>query len=212
MGIKSSSTMYRNGISVLSCLLIRISGKSAYLISASGTGTGNGPVLAIKALVLKPLEGFFSFFFPRFTFLLDNRSCYSDSSICCHLHRSQPTTMETLVSQLRCAILTQSAWPSAVPTLFVSGIFEEFNPTTRGVVSCFPLTNQFLHENVSYTYLRKKEKKKKKLWVNESMIRERMSEPSIPPNKKTSNCDSSSGLSSVRAAGSSKQMRSFVFS
>lgn len=37
-------------------------------------------------------------FYSRFTFLLDNRSCYSDSSICCHLQRSQSTTMETLVS------------------------------------------------------------------------------------------------------------------
>lgn len=42
MGIKSSSTIYRNGISVVSCLLIRIWGLSAYLISASGTGTGIG--------------------------------------------------------------------------------------------------------------------------------------------------------------------------
>lgn len=54
MGIKLSSNMYRNGISVVSCLLIRIWGLSAYLISASGTGHRNRLVLAIK-LVLKPL-------------------------------------------------------------------------------------------------------------------------------------------------------------
>lgn len=66
MGIKSPSTMYRNGISVLSCLLIRISGKSTYLISASGTGTGNGARVSYTSRVLKTSGCFFISFFILF--------------------------------------------------------------------------------------------------------------------------------------------------